>query len=316
MRYIEDFKEDDRIVGHYFCKQRASLKTRSGKTYLSLKLQDKTGAIEAKVWDLSNDIQAFEENDYIKIDGVVLSYQNDLQLKITKIRKSEAGEYDPADYIPCTDKDITSLYSQICGIIKTIGNSYLNRILTAVFIENTEIAEVFNKHSAAKTMHHNYMGGLLEHTLSVVGICDFMSGRYKHVNRDLLVCAAMFHDIGKIYELSPFPFNDYTDEGQLLGHSYLGAELIMLEAKKIEKFPPKLLTLLKHCMISHHGEYEYGAARRPKIIEAYILHCADDADAKIKAFETALNEDNTLGQWVGYDKCLERNLRKSGYDEK
>lgn len=316
MRYIEDFKEDDRIIGHYFCKQKANLKTRSGKTYFSLKLQDKTGIIDAKVWELSNEIQSFEENDYIKIDGVVLSYQNDLQLKISKIRKSTVGEYDAADYIPCTDKDIPSLYAQLGSVIKTVSNIYLNKLLTGIFIDNADISNIFMNHSAAKTMHHNYMGGLLEHTLSVVMICDFLSTRYKHINRDLLICAAMLHDVGKIYELSPFPFNDYTDEGQLLGHSYLGIELIVSEAAKIEKFPKKLLTLVKHCLISHHGEYEYGAARRPKIIEAYILHCADDTDAKIKAFETAINEDNTQGQWLGYDKCLERNLRKSGYDEK
>jgi 3'-5' exoribonuclease len=313
LRYIEDFKEDDHIVGHYFCKQKANLKTRAGKTYLSLKLQDKTGVIEAKVWELSNDIQAFDEKDYIKIDGVVLAYQNDLQMKVSKIRRSEKGEYLPEDYVPCTEKDIQSLFDDLNAYIKTVSDIYLRSLLKRIF-GNAEIADVFKIHSAAKTMHHSYMGGLLEHTLSVVSICDFLSSKYKHVNRDLLITAAMLHDIGKIYELSPFPFNEYTDEGQLLGHSFLGIELVSRGAAEIANFPAKLLALLKHCLLSHHGEYEYGAAKRPKIIEAYILHCADDADAKIKAFETALSADNTQSAWIGYDKCLERNLRKSGCD--
>jgi len=314
MRYIEDFKEDDRIIGHYFCKRRNSLKTKSGKTYLSLKLQDKTGVIDAKVWDMTNDIGAFDENDFIKIDGIVLNYQNDLQIKLTKVRRSEEGEYNAADYIPCTDKDITSLFEELVNIIKSISNPYLRKLLSAIFADK-EVFDTFKSHSAAKAMHHSFMGGLLEHTVSVANISDFLSSKYKHVNRDLTVSAAILHDIGKIYELSPFPVNDYTDEGQLLGHAYLGIELIAKTAAQIEKFPPKLLTLLKHCIISHHGEYIFGAARRPKIIEAYIVHCADDADAKIKTFEAAISEDNTQGQWLGYNKCLDRNLRKSGYDE-
>jgi len=313
MRYIEDFKENERVVGHYFCKRKVSLMTKAGKSYLGLKLQDKTGTIDGKVWEFTNDIGAFEENDFIKIDGTVLSYQNELQIKLTKIRKSDEGEYDPADYIPCTDKDIESLYEQLSTLIKSVSNPFLRKLLTAIFTDG-DVSETFKKHSAAKTMHHSYMGGLLEHTLSVTVICDFLSKQYMNVNRDLTITAAMLHDIGKIYELSPFPFNDYTDDGQLLGHAYLGIELIADTASKIEKFPPKLLTLLKHCLISHHGEYIYGAVRRPKIIEAYILHCADDADAKLKAFETAIKEDNTMGQWMGYDKCLDRNLRKSGYE--
>jgi len=313
MRYIGDFKEDDHIIGHYFCKQKQGLTTKSGKPYLSLKLQDKTGVIDAKVWDMTNDIGAFEENDYIKLDGVVLNYQGNLQIKLTKIRRSEEGEYNAADYIPVTDKDIPSLYEELVNLIKSISNPYLRKLLSAIFADK-DIFDTFKSHSAAKAMHHNFMGGLLEHTVSVANICDFLSSKYKHVNRDLTVSAAILHDVGKIYELSPFPANDYTDDGQLLGHAYLALELITKTAEKIEKFPPKLLTLLKHCIISHHGEYVFGAARLPMIMEAYIVHCADDADAKIKTFECAISEDNTQNEWLGYNKCLERNIRKSGYD--
>ena len=204
MQYIEDFKEDDHIIGHYLCKQRQNLKSRAGKTYLSLKLQDKTGVIDAKVWDLNNNIQSFEDGDFIKIDGVVLTYQSDLQLKVSRIRKSNVGEYFESDYIPCTDKDVKSLYNQILEYIDSLANPYIKQLIENIFLENETIKNEFQTHSAAKTMHHSYMGGLLEHTLSVVQICDFMSTRYKSVNRDILIASALLHDIGKILSCQLF----------------------------------------------------------------------------------------------------------------
>ncbi|MDR2940877.1 MAG: HD domain-containing protein [Clostridiales bacterium] len=311
MRYIEDFKEDDQIIGHYLCKQRQSLKSRAGKTYLSLKLQDKTGLIDAKIWEINNNIQNFEENDYVKIDGTVLSYQNELQLRINKLRRSQVGEYFEFDYIPTTDKNIDELYKKVTEYVYSVNNPFVKKLLEEIFINNKEIAESFKGHSAAKTMHHSYMGGLIEHTVSVAQICDFMSSRYKSVNRDILIATALLHDVGKIYELSDFPDNDYTDDGQLLGHIIIGMELVSATASKIEKFPNILLKLIKHSIIAHHGEYEFGSPKKPKTIEAYILHCADNMDAKVKMFEEIIEKDNTLGNWVGYQKMLERNIRKS-----
>lgn len=313
MRYIEDFKEDDVILDHYLCKQRQSLKSRAGKSYLSLKLQDKTGTIDAKVWELNNNIQSFEENDFIKIDAVVLTYQNDLQLKINKIRKSTEGEYDELNYIPSTDKDVVTLHEEILNMIESISNEHIKEMLNNIFVNHPKISKEFKVHSAAKSMHHSYMGGLIEHTLSVAQICDFMSTRYKYVNRDILLATALLHDIGKIFELSDFPDNDYTDDGQLLGHLIIGCELITSESNKIDGFPHKLQSMLKHCILSHHGEYEYGSPKRPKTIEAFILHCADNMDAKVKMFEEILEKDNTQGDWVGYHKMLSRNIRKSDF---
>ena len=311
MRYIEDFKEDESIIGHYLCKQRQSLKSRSGKTYLSLKLQDKTGLIDAKVWELSNDIQNFEENDFIKIDAVVVTYQNELQLRVNKLRRSMEGEFDKMNYIPTTDKDVDKLFVQLMDYIKALSNPYVKQLLENIFVNDSEINSLFKNHSAAKTMHHGYMGGLIEHTLSVVSICDFMSNKYKYVNRDILLAAAMLHDIGKVYELSEFPNNDYTDEGQLIGHIVIGAELITREASKIPNFPVRLKNLLKHCILSHHGEYEFGSPKRPKVIEAFILHCADNMDAKVQMFDEMIEKDNTQGNWMGYNKMLARFVSKS-----
>ncbi len=313
MRYIEDLREGEALIGHYLCKQKQSLKSRAGKTYLSLKLQDKTGTIDAKVWELNHNIQNFEEGDFIKIDAMVLLYQNDLQLNVRKIRKSQEGEYNPMDYIPSTDKDISVLYDEFTSYIKTISNPHIKTLLENIFIKNQEVIDKFKQHSAARAMHHNYMGGLLEHSLSVVQICDFMAPRYKFVNRDILIASAMLHDIGKLWELSSFPENDYTDCGQLIGHIVIGTELISEETAKISGFPETLKLLLKHCIIGHHGEYEFGSPQLPKTIEAFILHCADNSDAKIKMFESALEKNNTQSNWAGYQKPLLRNVRNSEF---
>ena len=313
MRYISDLKIDENIVEHYLCKKKQTLKSRNGKNYLSLLLQDKTGTINAKVWDLNNQIQSFEENDFIKIDAIVLSYQNEPQLTVKKIRRSQEGEYDPMDYIPSTDKNIEELYEKIVKVINSIKNNYIKALLENIYIKNDELRERFKVHSAAKTMHHNYMGGLLEHTLSICEICDFLANHYHYVDRDILIASAFLHDIGKMFELSPFPDNDYTDDGQLLGHIVIGTELITKESNKIPNFPHQLQSLLKHSVLSHHGEYEFGSPKRPKTIEAFLLHCADTLDAKIKMYEEMIFSDNTSGNWVGYNKMLARNIRKSSF---
>lgn len=313
MRYISEIREGENVVEHFLCKSKQILKSRAGKSYLSLKLQDKTGTVDAKVWELNNDIKAFEENEFIKIDGTAIVYQNDIQLNVKRIRRSLEGEYDPMDYIPSTEKNIEEMTKELLGYINTIKNTFIKKLLEEIFINNSVISKKLKYHSAAKNIHHGYMGGLVEHTLSVTQICDFMAPRYKYVDRDILIATAMLHDIGKIYELSDFPENDYTDDGQLLGHIIIGTELITESARKIQDFPKKLESLLKHSILSHHGEYEYGSPQLPKTIEAFILHCADNMDAKVKVIEEMIDTDNTAGSWVGYQKMLQRNIRKSDY---
>lgn len=314
MRFINELREDEHIIEHYLCKEKQSLKSKNGKTYYSLKLQDKTGTLNAKVWDLNKDIQSFEQNDYIKVDAVILSYQNELQAKVTKIRRSTEGEYDPQDYIPSTEKDINVMYTKLIGIIDTISDKNINKLLKLILVENENINAKIKTHSAAKSMHHNYLGGLVEHILSVTETCDFLAPRYKFVNRDLLIAGAILHDIGKIYELSSFPENDYTDEGQLLGHIIIGIELINENKSKIDKFSDEQCNLLKHLILSHHGELEYGSPKKPATIEAYILHCADSLDAKIKMYEESIANDSTKGKWIGYNKVLATNIRKTTND--
>lgn len=314
MRYIKELTDGERVIDFYFCRQRQSMKSqKTGKNYLSLTLSDKTGTISGKVWDLNRDIQSFNEGDYIKIDANVQTFNNELQLNIRKIRKAQEGEYDEANYIPTTDKNIDELFSKLTSFISSIENKYIKELLTNIFINNKAISEAFKKHTAAKAMHHNYMGGLLEHTISVTGLCDAFSKHYDSVNRDVLIASALLHDIAKLKELSNFPNIDYTDDGELLGHIVMGSEYIGKEADKIEGFPHELRSILQHNILAHHGEYEYGSPKLPRTIEAFLLHCADDTDAKMKMFETAIADNNTSSPWAGYNKILARNIRKTEF---
>lgn len=311
MRYLSDIKEGEHLVDHYLCKQKQTLKTRGGKSYYSLRLQDKTGTIDAKVWDLNDSIREFDELEYIKIDALVISYQNEYQLNVKKIRRSDEGEYDPADYIPMTDKNIDVMYETLISYINRIENKYIKQLMDSFFVEDDEFAKNFRFHTAAKNIHHSYMGGLLEHTVSVLEICDFLSERYTEVNKDLVYAGAILHDIGKVHELSRLPVNDYTDEGQLVGHIMIGYEMIYDKMKAIEGFPNNIANFIKHCVLSHHGELEYGSPKVPQIIEAMIIHCADNTDAKIKCIEETINNDQTEGDWTGYHRMLQRSLRKT-----
>jgi len=313
MRYIEDIRDGESIIGHYLCKKKDKLLTKSGKNYLSLILADKTGSVAAKAWTLNNDIQNFEAGDFIKIEGAAQIFQDEIQLNVRKIRKSMAGEYLPADYIPTTDKDVDAVYAAVCAFIDSIENPHIARLLNAIFVDNKDIADAFLSHSAAKNMHHSYMGGLCEHTLNVAQICEFLAPRYKFVNRDILICAALLHDIGKIYELSAFPENDYTDQGQLLGHIYMTAQLIGNEAAKIADFPPTLVSLLQHCILSHHGKHEFGSPILPKTMEAMILSYADITDAHTKILEEALEKGPPQADWMGYHRALQRDIRRSSF---
>ncbi|MCL2286831.1 MAG: HD domain-containing protein [Firmicutes bacterium] len=313
MKFIAELKDNDHVLGHYLCKFKQSLKTRAGKTYYSLKLQDKTGVIDAKVWELTKDIQDFNEGDMIKIDATALLYQGEMQIKIHKLRRSLEGEYVISDYIPTTERNVDEMYGKLVKLVNSVENLYIKTLLENILIKNEDRAAALKTHSAAKAMHHSYMGGLLEHILSVAEICEFMCSRYKYINRDLLLAGALLHDIGKIYELSPMPINEYTDDGQMLGHIIIGVEMAAVETMKIEGFPHQLASLIKHLIISHHGEFEFGSPKLPCTAEAILLHYADNMDAKLKTFEEFIDKDATQGPWVGYQKALARHIRKSDF---
>ena len=311
MKYIEILREGERVSEVYLCKTKQVAKTKMGKTYSSLTLQDKTGTVDAKIWDLSAGIDHFEALSYIKIDGDVTSFQGALQINIRRLRVASEGEYNPADYLPVSSKDIGQMYGELLGFVKSIKNEKLRTLAESFFVNDTEFVKEFRSHSAAKTVHHGFVGGLLEHTLSVTRLCEYYVKAYSMLNRDLLITAAIMHDIGKTREISAFPMNDYTDDGQLLGHIMIGAEMVHDAAVRIEGFPKKLESELKHCILAHHGEYEYGSPKKPALAEAMALNLADNTDAKMETMKEVLDNAGDEIGWLGYNRLFESNLRKT-----
>ena len=312
MQYINTLREGQRISEIYLCKGKVDAKTKAGKSYYSLTLQDKTGTLSAKIWDLSSGIDHFEAMDYVKIDGDVTRYQNALQLNIRRLRRAAPGEYLPEDYLPRSPFDEDVMFAELTHFMGTVKNTYLHQLLEEFFVKDGQLAEAFKKHSAAKRVHHSFVGGLLQHTLGVVKICDFYARQYTMLNRDLLISAAMLHDIGKLYELADFPANDYTDEGQMLGHIVMGVEMVGEKAGGIEGFPAKTLVELKHCILAHHGEFEFGSPKKPAIAEALALYYADNADAKLEILTEIFSDQNVGDGWLGYNQLLESNIRRTG----
>ena len=311
MRYINTLHEGETIRNVYLCKGKRSAETRNGRPYDNLILQDKTGTLDGKVWaPNSGGIADYDEMDFIEVYGEIISYNNNLQLNIKQIRKAQEGEYIAADYMPTTEKSTDGMYEELLGYIKKVENQYLRQVLEYYFVKDETFIRNFKGHSAAKTVHHGFAGGLLEHTLSVVKFCDYMVGAYPILNKDLLFTAAICHDIGKTKELSSFPENDYTDEGQLLGHIVIGVEMIGDAVRNIPDFPEKLANELKHCIVAHHGELEYGSPKKPALAEAMALNLADNADAKMQTL-TELFKDKKGNDWLGYNRLFESNIRKT-----
>lgn len=314
MKYIEMLKEGERISEIYFCKQKQTLQTKAGKPYDSLILQDKTGTVDAKIWDLSSQgIYDFEAMDYVDVTGEVVSFQGALQLNVKAIRPVQEGQYDPKEYMPCSDRDPEEMYTELMGLLEKVKNTYLHQIIQLFFVKSEKIVVAFKGHSAAKSVHHGFMGGLLQHTLGVVKLCDFYCDHYPLLNRDLLLTAAALHDIGKLKELSAFPENNYTDEGQLLGHIVIGSEWIGDAARKIPEFPAQLKRELQHCILAHHGELEYGSPKKPALPEAVALNYADNTDAKLQTLTEIFRlPANAAGEWTGMNRLFESNLRMAG----
>lgn len=310
MKYIKDYKEGDRIFDIYLCKHKQSAVTKNGKAYDNVILQDKTGTLDAKVWDPNNPgIGEFDTLDYIEVYGDITSFQGALQVNVKRIRKCQEGEYDPADYLPVSSKNIDEMFAELLAIIKTIKNPYYKKLLELFFVEDAQFAKTFRTSSAAKRIHHGFVGGLLEHTLGVTKLCDYYCSAYPILKRDLLLTAAICHDMGKVREISLFPENDYTDDGQLLGHIVMGAQMVAERAAGIPEFPHYLLTQLQHCILAHQGKLEYGSPKTPALIEAMALYYADDTDAKMETFKEILENAGDTNEWLGYNRLFESNLR-------
>jgi 3'-5' exoribonuclease len=312
MRFISELREGEKLSGIYLCKHKQAAVTKNGKSYENVILQDKTGTIDAKIWEPNSlGIDEFDALDYIDVVGDVTSFQGNLQVGIKRVRKASEGEYEPGNYLPVSNKDIETMYQELLGIINQVKNPYFHQLLLAFFKEDAAFVKTFKGNSAAKSVHHGFIGGLLEHTVSVANLCLYYCGTYSILNKDLLITAALLHDIGKTKELSAFPMNDYTDDGQLLGHIMIGAEMIHDKAKEIPNFPYKMESELKHCILAHHGELEYGSPKKPALAEAVALNMADNTDAKMETLTEIFAAAPNQKEWLGYNRLFESNFRKS-----
>lgn len=310
MKYIKDLTEGARVSDIYLIKSRTSAVTKTGKDYWNVVLQDKTGAVDAKVWDLgSAGIEEFEAKEYVDIVGTVTVFNGALQVKIERARVAREGEYEPADYLPVSKYNIDEMMAELVAMIDKTENPYLKQLLRSFFVEDEEFIGKFRFSSAAKSVHHSFVGGLLEHTLSVAKNCEYFAAHYGVLNRDLLVAAAICHDIGKVREFVPYPENDYSDEGNLLGHIVIGAEMVGERIAAIPGFPTNLANELRHCILAHHGELEFGSPKKPALIEAVALSFADNIDAKMETFMEALDSSLNPSEWMGYNKFIESNIR-------
>ena len=313
MRYIANLSDGMHISDIYLCKSKTIALTKNGKEYASVTLQDRTGQIEGKIWDLGSPaIRDFEAMDYVQIDGIVTVFNNANQLNIHRIRTAQEGEYTTADYFPVSARPMEEMKAELRSYIVSVKNQYLNALLRSFFGDDAFLRN-FCEHSAAKSVHHSFIGGLPEHTLSVARLCDSAAKQYPYVNRDLLITCALLHDIGKTRELSLFPGNDYTDEGQLIGHISIGASMVSEKIAAIDGFPARLANEVIHLILSHHGELEFGSPKKPALMEAFILSFIDNLDAKVETTHELIESKAPVNDdgWLGYSKVLDTNIRKT-----
>ena len=310
MYSIANWREGDSISEVVLCRSKDVAQTKVGKNYYSLKLQDASGTVDGKIWDLSSGIDHFEALQYIKVEGEVKRYQNSLQLSIRRLRVAREGEYDPKDYIPVSPYPIEEMYEKLLSTLRSISHPQLRALLEAFFVNDPAFVKAFKAHSAAKSVHHSFSGGLLQHTLRVTELCEDYCKKYPMIKRDLLLAGALCHDIGKTRELSSFPANDYTDEGQLLGHIVIGVQMLSEKMAQIPGFPVNVRNELLHIILAHHGEFEFGSPKKPALLEALALHMADNTDAKIQLMCETLSDENAHG-WLGFQKFLDSNVRRT-----
>ena len=307
--WIRELPEKDQVEGLYLVKKKEKGVTRKGDPFFTIKLADRTGEIEAKIWENATRLGTkFVEGDVVKIKAMVSYYKDQIQLTIVELEPWK-GEVDRSIFMESTQNDISQMVTSLKAIIKRVENPDLKK-LCCRFLSDTEFMERFKSAPAAKHFHHNYLGGLLEHTLSVCQLAQMVSSHYAELNRDLLIAGAFLHDIGKTRELSYDLYIDYTDEGRLVGHLVLGC--IMLEEKvaQMKGFPGNLALRLKHLILSHHGEFQFGSPKRPKFKEAFALHLIDDFDAKMNGLGRFMEKDAKEGPWTEYNRLFERYFLK------
>jgi 3'-5' exoribonuclease len=303
-------RHENKVVTSTFVVVAKQIKPKkSGEPYLALVLGDRSGQLEAKMWDNVDEVlNAFDQDDFLKIKGLINRYKNRFQLTIHKLRKLGESEIEFSDYLPKTTKDIDELWQALTEFVASFENPHL-RTLVQAFMSDPEIAAAYRNAPAAKTLHHAYIGGLLDHVVSLFRSCDLICRNYPQINRDLLLTGAFFHDIGKIHELTYNRTFSYSTRGQLLGHMIIELEMLQAKLAQFPDFPDELKSLIEHLIISHHGEYEFGSPKLPMFPEALMLHYLDDLDSKMEAMRAHFEREASVeGAWTGYNPSLGRPL--------
>jgi len=317
--FMKDFfitecaRQENKVITSTFVVVSKQIKPKkSGEPYIALTLGDRTGQLEAKMWDNVDDVlDAFEQDDFLKVKGLINKYKNRFQLTIHKLRRLADAEIDYSDYLPKTTKNIDALWQELVDFVATFQNPHLKALLQA-FVSDPQIAYAYRNAPAAKTLHHAYIGGLLDHVVSLIRSCDLICRNYPNVNRDLVLAGAFLHDIGKIDELTFSRSFSYTTRGQLLGHMVIELEMLQAKLALVPEFPVELKTLLEHLIISHHGQYEFGSPKLPMFPEALLLHYMDDLDSKIESMRAQFErESENDSPWTSYNPSLGRPLLNS-----
>ncbi len=305
--YINEIRENDHVDSLFLVKEKSSAVTKTGNTYLKLKLMDRSGEIEGRIWiSVENVAESFEKDGFVHVMGKAVSFQERLQVNIASIESVREEEILFSDFFPMTEKNVDGMFQSLLEISRQIKNPHLSQLLQ-LFWEDASFIELFKMAPASKWLHHNYLGGLLEHTLSVAQVVLRIASHYDGLNMDLLLTAAIFHDLGKVDELSYHRSIDYSDEGRLLGHIILGIERMEEKIKQLPDFPKELSTLLKHFLLSHHGQYNWGSPKRPMTLEAVLLHFLDDMDAKINGIQHFIKKEVPEGsRWSAYHRTFEQ----------
>jgi 3'-5' exoribonuclease len=309
--FVSDLQPDQIVTGTFLVQHKDVRQKKSGDLYLSLTLADRTGELDAKMWDNAAEaIETFAQDDFVRVKGLMQVFQNRPQLTLHKIQPVVEADIDVADYFPASKRDRDEMFRELQGWIGSMGNPHLKALLEAIFADE-EIARAFRTAPAAKAIHHAWMGGLIEHVLSLCTLAKFTAAHYSDIDLDLLLAGVMLHDIGKISELKYARSFSYSTEGQLLGHILIGLRMVEDKLRLVHGFPDKLRDLLLHMIASHHGELAYGSPKVPQFPEAMLLHHLDNLDSKMECMRGMIERDRQIeGVWTGYSNALDRSILK------
>ncbi len=309
--YIKDIRPGDKILDSFLVAEKNLAFSQKGSPYLNLRLKDRTGEVEGKIWENADEWdKQFKKGDVIQVQSRAVSFKNTLQLSIHDIEKLDEPDINPADFFPTAGRDIEEMFTELMSYVGEMETPYLKSLLES-FFKDEAIAMLFKKAPAAKTFHHVYIGGLLEHTLSVVQLLEQVADHYNGIDRDMLITGGLLHDIGKIYEFSYDRIIDYSDQGRLVGHIVIGVEMLDKKIATINDFPEHAAMELRHLLLSHHGTQEFGSPKRPKTLEALIVHYIDDLDAKVNAFQGYIDESpDDDSKWTPFHRLFERFIYK------